>query len=105
MGVGASNDAPCGRASHSDPDSTQARAELARRLFEREKAAEAILLLKAAAWLDEQSSLPHLYLANIHYVRGEHELALLHQRRAVERSPGNAIYRQNLAALERQVGR
>jgi hypothetical protein len=53
-----------------------------------------------AAWFDERSSLPHHYLANIYFLTDRIDLALQHQRKAVELAPDNEIYRQNLAALD-----
>ena len=61
---------------------------------------EAKAKLHMAAWLDEASSLPHHYLANIYYLTDRRDLALAHQRKAVELAPDNELYRQNLAALE-----
>jgi len=65
---------------------------------------EAITRLRTAAWLDEKSSLPHHYLANVYYRAGRIGEALAHQKRAVALAPENAIYRTNLAALERVAG-
>ena len=62
---------------------------------------EAITRLHTAAWLDEKSSLPHHYLANVYYRAGRIEEALAHQKKAVALAPENAIYRTNLTALER----
>ena len=64
---------------------------------------EAIAKLRTASWLDENSSLPHHYLANVYYRAGRIEDALDHQKRAVALAPENEIYRTNLAALERAV--
>jgi tetratricopeptide (TPR) repeat protein len=62
---------------------------------------EAIAGLRAASWLDEKSSLPHHYLANVYYRAGRGDDALAHQKKAVALAPENEIYRTNLAALER----
>jgi tetratricopeptide (TPR) repeat protein len=63
--------------------------------------AEAIAKLRTAAWLDERSSLPHHYLANLYYREGRIDDALTHQKRAVALAPENEIYQSNLGALER----
>ncbi|MEE8312410.1 MAG: hypothetical protein V3R77_09135 [Candidatus Binatia bacterium] len=65
--------------------------------------AEAAAILNAAAWLDERSALPHHYLANVYYLQGRHTDALVHQRAALERAPGNTVYARNLASLEALV--
>jgi tetratricopeptide (TPR) repeat protein len=62
---------------------------------------DAIAKLRTASWLDEKSSLPHHYLANVYYRAGHIEDALAHQKKAVALAPENEIYRTNLAALER----
>jgi tetratricopeptide (TPR) repeat protein len=80
---------------------TAERCERARRLFEAERTADAIALLKAAAWLDEGSPLPHHYLANVHYLGGRVAAAARHQREAVRRAPAHETYRRNLETLER----
>jgi tetratricopeptide (TPR) repeat protein len=64
---------------------------------------EAIAKLRTASWLDEKSSLPHHYLANVYYRAGRIDDAISHQKRAVALAPENEIYRTNLAALERVV--
>ena len=64
---------------------------------------EAKAKLRMAAWLDETSSLPHHYLANVYYLTDRRDLALFHQRKAVELAPGNELYQQNLAALENTI--
>jgi Flp pilus assembly protein TadD len=67
------------------------------------RVSEAIAKLLTASWLDEKSSLPHHYLANVYYRAGRIDDALSHQKRAVALAPENEIYRTNLAALERAV--
>jgi len=64
---------------------------------------DAIAKLRTASWLDEKSSLPHHYLANVYYRAGRSDEALAHQRKAVALAPENKIYRTNLALLERVV--
>jgi tetratricopeptide (TPR) repeat protein len=64
---------------------------------------DAIVKLRTASWLDEHSSLPHHYLANVYYRAGRIEDALAHQKKAAALAPENEIYRTNLAALERAV--
>jgi len=66
---------------------------------------EAIAKLRTASWLDESSSLPHHYLANVYYRSGRVHEALVHQKKAVALAPENEIYRTNLAALERAIHR
>jgi tetratricopeptide (TPR) repeat protein len=80
---------------------THRRCQEATRIAAAGKPLDAIAKLRAAAWLDERSSLPHHYLANLLYRSGRIDQALAHQRKAVALAPDNTIYRDNLAALER----
>lgn len=85
-----------------DPRATLRRCESARAALDAGRRAEAQALLRAAAWRDERAPLPHQYLANLFYLAGDLEAALLHQRRATELAPDNEVYRANLSALERE---
>ncbi len=82
---------------------TRGLAERGRKLAEAGETGKAIAVLNAAAWLDEGSDLPHRYLANVYYLSGERERALVHQRAAVERAPDNPLNQRNLRALEKQT--
>lgn len=64
---------------------------------------EAIILLRSAAWLDERAAVPHQYLANVAALRRDWPAALAATREALQRSPGNPLYRRNLAALEEKL--
>ena len=92
-----------GRTPVGNPPSSSAthrRCRDARDAAEKGRTREATAKLRMAAWLDETSSLPHHYLANIYYLTERLDLALRHQRKAVELAPDNELYKQNLAALE-----
>jgi tetratricopeptide (TPR) repeat protein len=64
---------------------------------------EAMTQLRAAAWLNERAPLPHQYLANIAALRGDSKTALAESREALQRSPGNPLYRRNVDALEKKL--
>lgn len=87
------------------PSLTLERCSHARRAAEAGRFAEAIATAKMASWFDEISALPHHYLANIYYMSGAIEPALIHQRLALERAPTNPLYRYNLASLEKMLKR
>jgi tetratricopeptide (TPR) repeat protein len=92
-----------GRTPIGDPpssSSTHRRCREARNAAEQGHTREATAKLRMAAWFDERSSLPHHYLANVYYLTDRIDLALRHQRKAVELAPDNELYRQNLAALD-----
>ena len=82
---------------------TKRRCEVAKRAAEEERYADAIAVLKTAAWFDERAALPHHYLANAYYLSGRLTEAIRHQREAVRRAPDQAFYRRNLAALELEL--
>ncbi|TFH22279.1 MAG: hypothetical protein E4H03_08765 [Myxococcales bacterium] len=82
---------------------TERRCAAGREAAEEGRYAEAAAILSAAAWLDERSALPHHYLANVYYLQGRHTDALVHQRAALKRAPGNTVYARNLASLEALV--
>lgn len=73
----------------------------ARRLFREQRLREAVLKLRAAAWLDETSPLPHHFLANIYFLTGRRAEGLEYARAALQRAPENQLYQRNVAALER----
>jgi tetratricopeptide (TPR) repeat protein len=60
----------------------------------------AIIALKAAAWLDEDAPLPHHYLANVYFLRGNITAAARHEREAVRLAPDRELYSSNLRSLE-----
>jgi tetratricopeptide (TPR) repeat protein len=64
---------------------------------------EAMIALRAAAWLDERAALPHQYMANVAALRRDWKTALAESRSALGRSPGNPLYRRNVEALERKL--
>ncbi len=64
---------------------------------------QALVKLNTAAWIDEAAPLPHHYLANVYYLTGRLRKAVLHQRLALERAPGNTLYKRNLESLEREL--
>jgi hypothetical protein len=72
-------------------------------LARRRRYAEANVILKAAAWLDESAPRPHQYLANIAALQSDVPMALAEQRKALKRAPDNPLYQRNVAALERQM--
>jgi tetratricopeptide (TPR) repeat protein len=82
---------------------TAARCAAAARKAEKGRHLDAIVALEAAAWLDEASPIPHQYLANVYYLRGQLARAAEHLRKAVARAPDNPLYRKNLEALEQQL--
>ena len=82
---------------------TERRCAAGRKAVEEGRYADAAAILSAAAWLDERSALPHHYLANVYYLQGRHADALVHQRAALARAPGNSVYARNLASLEALV--
>jgi len=87
------------------PGATRRRCDEARALADAGRYPLAVASLRAAAWLDERSPLPHQYLANVHVLAGNPRAALRHQREALRRDPGNALYRRNLRALRRDLAR
>lgn len=89
---------PIGDPPHSS--ATHRRCRDARNAAEQGRTRQATAELRMASWFDERSSLPHHYLANIYFLTDRIDLALQHQRKAVELAPDNEIYRQNLAALD-----
>lgn len=95
-------DAATGRpiAETAPASATHRRCEDASRLARAGKTAEAIAKLRAAAWLDERSSLPHHYLANLYYRDGRLDAAIAAAKKAVALAPDNSIYRDNLTLLE-----
>jgi len=84
-------------------EATLARCQAGRTAAEAGRVTDAIAILNAAAWLDERSPLPHHYLANVYYLRGQYAEALVHQREALQRSPDNVVYQENLARLRALV--
>lgn len=80
---------------------THRRCEQANRLATADRVTDAIVKLRTAALLDERSSLPHHYLANLYFRDGKIDLAIAYQRKAIALAPDNTIYRDNLAELER----
>lgn len=82
---------------------TERRCAEAKRLLDAGETRPAALLLRAAAWLDERSPVPHQYLANLYYLGGRLPAALEQMREAVRRAPQNELYRSNLAAIEKAV--
>ncbi|HUO84339.1 MAG TPA: hypothetical protein VM534_04415 [Thermoanaerobaculia bacterium] len=78
---------------------TRARVEQARRWFEAGNVEQAVLRLRAAAWLDGDAAVPHHYLANIFASIGRRDEALESERAALARDPGNPLYRRNVEAL------
>jgi tetratricopeptide (TPR) repeat protein len=86
-----------------DQGQTLHRCSVAKRLFDGGHFEDAISTLKAAAWLDETSALPHHYLANMYYAKGRLLVAIRHQREALRLAPQNELYRRNLTALQRAL--
>jgi hypothetical protein len=82
---------------------TLQRCTAAKRAADEHRPGDAIIALRAAAWLDEASPLPHQYLANIHFLSGHPFEAVREQREALKRDPGNDLYRRNLASLEQAL--
>jgi tetratricopeptide (TPR) repeat protein len=82
---------------------TVRRCDAARRVAAEGRHDDAVYMLRAAAWLDEASPLPHHYLANVHFLAGRRRLAARAEREALARDPGNALYRRNLGALRRAI--
>jgi tetratricopeptide (TPR) repeat protein len=82
---------------------TRRRCGEAKRLLDAERPHDAIRTLEMAAWLDEASPLPHHYLSNVYYLRGRLQKALEEKRAALERDPGNELYKKNLAVLQRAL--
>ena len=83
---------------------TERRCAVAKRAVDEGRYADAIVWLQVAAWFDEESPLPHHYLANVYYLTGRLAEATRHQREALARAPQNELYQRNLAALE-EAGR
>jgi len=98
-------DRPPRRRTRDDPvhGETLRRCAAARKLADEGRRDDAVLALRAAAWLDEASPLPHHYLANVQWLAGRPRLAARAEREALVRDPGNALYRRNLAALRRAI--
>jgi len=83
---------------------TRRRCAVARNLFERGHVEDAVLLLQAAAWLDEGAARPYRDLANMYYLQGDVSDAVVAQRAAVARAPQSVPLRRNLVALESALG-
>ncbi len=83
---------------------TVRRCQAAKQAVDERRYDDAVVALRAAAWLDESAALPHHYLANVYYLMGRLAAAAQHEREAVERAPGNDLYRRNLSALEEALG-
>ena len=79
---------------------TRRRCAAARRLADRGQFDDAIIVLEAAAWLDERAAMPQRYLANVAYLQGHVADAVAYQRAAVARAPESEMLRRNLAMLE-----
>jgi tetratricopeptide (TPR) repeat protein len=75
----------------------------AKRMLDADQPRQAALLLRAAAWLDEKSPLPHQYLANLYYLTGRLPAARNELREALQRAPQNQLYRANLEAIDKQI--
>ena len=68
-------------------------------MFDGGRLDDAIVQLRAAAWLDEAAPLPHHDLANVYYAKGRLNAALREEAEAVRRAPRVELYRRNLEAL------
>lgn len=84
-------------------EATRRHCRQAMRQARRGRYREALIQLRAAAWLDERAALPHQFIANVAALRGDWELALAESRAALERAPGNPLYRRNVEALEKKL--
>jgi protein O-mannosyl-transferase len=91
--------AGAGTTQRTDRAATLERCQRAKALADAGRTDDAIIALKAAAWFDETTPLPHQYLANLYYLQGRLRAALRHQRAALRRAPDDPLYRANLRAL------
>jgi tetratricopeptide (TPR) repeat protein len=79
---------------------TRRRCAAAKRLYDLGRVEEAIIALRAAAWLDDRAARPYRDLANVYYLLQRLSDAVVAQREAVARAPQSPALRRNLAALE-----
>ena len=81
----------------------EALSDEARQLVEGEEYNKALRLLEKAAQLAPDHFLPHHYLSNVYFIKGEHLHAMEHLEKALELSPESQLFRENLKTLRRRV--